>query len=299
VRNLVLACALVALSPGAASAVGPARGLAHQKSIYADATDAALRRPEGVACDPGGAVIVADSGNSRLVTYTWKDGTLDGGTPVRLAQLQYPTRVQIDSKGFVWVLERRSRRVVKVDAKGDFAGYLEPKGATTTPVSVAAFRLDPKDGAVLLDLAAGRVLLVAPDGKVERELPLPAGASGVADVAVDGAGRIYVLDAVAAALWAAEPGAKELKPLGKGLKDVMSFPTYLAPDGRGRLWVVDQNGNAVVRIGSDGGFQARELAMGWSDGALYYPGQLCLTAAGDLVVADRDNNRVQIFSQGR
>jgi sugar lactone lactonase YvrE len=110
---------------------------------------------------------------------------------------------------------------------------------------------------------------------------------------------VFVLDAVTASLFAAEPGGKEFKPLGKPLKDVMSFPVYLAIDDHGRLWVVDEHGNALVRLGADGSFQARELAMGWTDGMLYYPGQICVTPNGDVVVADRDNNRVQIFSTGR
>src|SRR6185369_3023916 len=119
-------------------------------------------------------------------------------------------------------------RIVRVDAKGAFAGYLEPRGGTSA-VTPAAFKLDASDNAYVLDLAGKRVVVVAPDGKVERELPLPH-ASGIMDVAVDASGWIYILDAVWAILFAAEKRAKSFEPLGARLTELISFPTYLTAD---------------------------------------------------------------------
>lgn len=295
-RPTTLLLAALAGAPAAALAAG-GRAITHERSIYLDAADVPLRAPEGVACDERGTVVVADTGNARLVLYTWKDGALDGGTAVKLPQLQHPVRVQIDGKGFVLALDRRTRRVVKVDAQGSPAGFLEPKGAAA-PVTVTAFKLDAADNAYLLDGAGGRVVVLAPDGRVSRELPLPKGAAAVTDVAVDAGGKIYVVDAVSATVYAADPGAKAFAPLATAQKEMLGFPGYLAVD-HGRLWVVDQNGGALVRLGVDGAFQARELALGWSDGTLRYPAQLCLTSAGDVIVADRANDRVQIFALPR
>ena len=259
----------------------------------------ALRSPEGVACDDHGALVVADTGNARLLTFRWKDGALDSGAQVRLAQLPYPVRVQIDSKGFVLALDRRAKRIVRVDAKGAFAGYLEPQGASSGPVTPAAFKLDAADRAYVLDVVAAKVFVVSPEGRVTRELPLPKGASGITDVAVDSGGQIYVVDAVTAVVFAAGASATAFQPLSKGLKEMISFPTYLTADNRGKLYLVDQNGSGIVRLGVDGSFQGRELAMGWSDGAVYYPAQLCINSGGDVFLADRNNNRVQIFATPR
>ena len=289
----LVAAVLPALAVGA-----PQRGFTHEKSIFADAADQALKNPEGVACDDRGALVVADTGNARLLTYTWKDGSLDGGAQVRLPQLPYPVRLQIDSKGFVYVLDRKARRIGKVDAKGAFAGYVDPKGASGTVMTVA-FKLDPADNLYLLDVAGGRVLVLAPDGAIQRELPLPAGVRAVTDVAAESGGRIFVVDAPSATLYVAEPQDKEFRPLTKSMKELLGFPGYLAADNRGKLWVVDQNGGSVVRLGNDGSFQGRELALGWADGALQYPGQVCVTSGGEVFVADRNNNRVQIFAMPR
>jgi hypothetical protein len=186
---------------------------------------------------------------------------------------------------------------VRVDAKGEFAGYLEPRGATS-PVTPAAFKIGPGDAVYILDVVAGRVVVVGGDGRVEREIALPRPAE-ITDLAADASGRIYVVDAVKARVFSAEKGALAFEPLGDSLKEVMSFPIYLASDGRGKLYVVDQNGNAVVRLGVDGKFLGRELAMGWTEGTVYYPAQLCLNSQGDAFLADRNNNRVQVFATPR
>jgi hypothetical protein len=289
--------ALAAALPAVALGAPGARGLNHQRTIYTDAAEVPLRNPEGVACDDRGAVVVADTGNARLLTFKWRDGSLDGGTQVKLPQLSYPVRVQIDTKGNVLALDRRSKRIVKVDERGAYAGFLDPKGASGA-VAVAAFKLDPADNAYLLDLAAARVLVVSPDGAITREVPLPKGARGITDVAAETGGKIFVVDGPSATVYAAEPSDKAFKAVSPSLKEMISFPVYLAAD-HGKLWVSDQNGHAVVRLGNDGSFQGRELALGWADGGLQYPGQLCVTAAGDVIVADRANNRVQIFALPR
>jgi sugar lactone lactonase YvrE len=293
----MLALAAVAALPAAALAA-PARGFTFERGIFADAADVALRSPEGVACDDRGAVIVADTGNARLLTYTWREGSLDGGAQVKLTQLPYPVRLQIDSKGFLYVLDRKARRIGKVDAKGAFAGYVEPKGASGN-VTVVAFKLDAADNVYLLDVSGARVLVLAPDGKLAREVPLPTGVQAVTDVAAETGGKIFIVDAPSATLYVAEPQDKAFKPLTASMKSVLGFPGYLVADNRGKLWVVDQNGGAVVRLGNDGSFQGRELALGWADGALQYPGQVCVTAGGEVFVADRNNNRVQIFAMPR
>lgn len=292
-----LLLALAAL-PGAARAAPASAGLRLQRTVYTDGADVQLRRPEGVACDDRGALVVADTGNARLLVYSFKDGTLDGGTQVKLSQLPYPVRVQIDSKGFVLALDRRARKIVKVDAKGAFAGYVEMKGGSGAPVTPAAFKLDASDNVYVLDIVAGRVVVVSQEGRITRELPLPQ-AAGITDVAVDSGGRVYLVDSVTATVFAAEPSAKAFQPLSKSLKEMISFPTYLTPDNRGKLYLVDQNGNGIVRLGTDGAFLGRELAIGASEGSVYYPGQLCLTADGDVFLADRDNNRVQVFALPR
>jgi sugar lactone lactonase YvrE len=301
VRTLSTTAVLIAIAaaiPGAASAAAPGgAGLRYQRAIYSDLAEVALRNPEGVACDDKGALVIADTGNARLLTFSWKDGALEGGTQVKLAQLPYPVRVQIDSKGFVFALDRRARRIVKIDAKGAFAGYVEPQGATS-PVTPASFKIGPGDAMYVLDVAAHKALVLNSDGRVTRELPLPK-AGGITDIAADSAGRMFLVDGVSATVFAADPGANAFQAISPSMKEMISFPNYLTSDNRGKLYLVDQNGNAVVRVGVDGTFLGRELAMGWNEGGVYYPQQLCINGEGDVFLADRNNHRIQIFVMPR
>jgi hypothetical protein len=60
--------------------------------------------------------------------------------------------------------------------------------------------------------------------------------------------------------------------------------------------VVDQNGSGIVILGLDGSFRGRQLRMGWKDGFLRYPSQLCIDDRGNVFIADRGNNRVDVFT---
>lgn len=291
---------VLALVLAAAPRTGRAEGVAfvHDTTIFNDAKEVPFRAPEGVGCTEAGYLVVADTGGGRLVTFSFKEGKLAGGDEIKLSQLTEPLRVQVTSKGDVLALDGKTRKIVRVGASGGYAGALEPKGiddaAAVVPV---AFKLDGNDNVYLLDAAGRRVLMMDPSGAVSNVVQLPKEAGTVMDVAADAAGALYAVDAVGASVWTAEKGAKVFKPLVQGMKDRMSFPTYILVS-RGRIFLVDQNGSGIVILGVDGSYQGRQLSIGWSDGLVNYPAQLCMTEKGFAFVADRFNNRVQVFSTG-
>ncbi len=291
--------AALALLAAATRASADAVALTPATSIYEDDKNRPLREPEGVACTDGGRFVVADTGNGRLLEFAYTNRTVSGGAETRLPQLPYPTRVQIDSKGNLLVLDRKLRRIGRVDAKGAFGGYVEFRSASSSDgVVPGAFKLDGSDNLYVLDLAKLEVLVADSSGNVTRRLALPRDGAAFTDVAVDPAGTVYVVDAARGTLWSAAKSDTAFTVLAKGLKEYASFPDYLVAR-RGRLFVVDQNGHGLVVLGNDGSYQGRQLSIGWNDGLLYYPGQLCVSEQGEAYVADRQNNRVQIFRTSR
>jgi hypothetical protein len=292
-RRALSFIAVVALLVAAGAARAESLAFSHAGTVYLDATGGRLKAPEGVACTDSGRFVVADTGNARLLVYNAKDGKIGGGTEIKLPQLQYPLRVQIDSKGNVLAFDSKTRKIVKVDANGAFGGNLDLQGAAGE-LKLAAFKLDATDNVVALDLAGRRVLVADAAGKVTREVPLPEGAVAT-DVAIDGSGTVYAIDPVGGTLWSAGRDAASFTALVKKLQDLMSFGMYVTA-WQGKIIVVDQNGSGLVILGPDGGFLGRRLSIGWTDGLVNYPAQVCLQSTGLAFVADRFNNRVQLFN---
>ncbi len=294
-RTSRITVALLALLAGAGRARADAFPLTPAATIYADDKSQPLLQPEGVGCTPAGRLVVADTGNGRLLEFTWRDGAPSGGAAVKLTELPYPARVRLDSKGNVLVLDRKLRRIARLGPDRALAGWVDAKvGDAADRALVGAFDVGPSDEVAVLDLATSTVVVVDASGAATRRLALPGDGAVFTDVAVDAAGTIYAIDPVKGAIWSAARSAQAFSPLAKGLKEYASFPASLVAS-RGRLLAVDQNGNGVVLLGADGTYQGRQLGMGWGDGLVYYPAQLCL-GDGFAVLADRGNNRVQIFS---
>ena len=297
-RASVLFGALIAAALFAAPARAAETQLVHASTAYGDSAGKALKSPEGIACSEDGRVVVADTGNGRLVTYQFKNGALEGGTAVKLDGVDSPVRVELDSKGAVLALDRKSRRLVRVGADGK-AGVVELKGVpAATGFVPVAFKLDRSDNLYVLDIASARIVVASGEGTFQRQLELPKGAL-VTDIAVDARGVVYAVDAKAAIVYSAQKGAPSLKPMGASLKGYMNFPAYVTASSRGGLVLVDRNGNGLVQLGPDGSYKGRQLSIGAADGFLNYPEQICVTSRGEIFVADRGNHRAQAFVAGK
>jgi hypothetical protein len=59
---------------------------------------------------------------------------------------------------------------------------------------------------------------------------------------------------------------------------------------------LDRNGSAIVVLGQDWSFLGRISGMGWKEGLLSYPSQMCINSRGEIFVADTNNHRIQIFA---
>lgn len=260
-------------------------------SAYTDVAGMGLLEPEGVGCNKTSAV-VSDTGRGRLVRFTLEGGAVKPGAEFRLSQLAYPQRVRLNSLGDLYVVDGKTRRILRLKPDGELRAVVEPAGVWL-PKSIA---LDDKDNLYVLDAANNRVVVVGDDGVVRKQLPYPEAGGFFSDVAVNFQGTIFLLNSVAGSLYSAPQDAAAFTLLVKGLKDYVSFPTALAVE-RKHIFVVDQNGSGLVILGLDGSFQGHKLKMGWKEGELRYPSDICLDANGNVFIADRGNNRVQVFTR--
>ncbi len=291
-RYVVLASMSLAAAGGSYAA--EAVKFKQMAPIYVDGKGAAIRQPEGVACR-GNALVVADTGNGRLLRYTITGDAWAPGGEIVLLQLPSPIRVDVNSKGEIFALDGASRKIVRIAPSGDFLGYVAPAGDVEGAVVPRSLRLDGQDNLYLLDVFSARVLVLDPSGKFQREIPFPKGYGFFSDLAVDAGGNVYLLDSVGKRVYKAVKNASEVVPLTGSLEEEAYFPASIVIDRQGVIFLVDQNGSGVVLLGPDGSFRGRRLSMGWKDGFLRYPAQMCVTENGTAFIADRGNNRIDGF----
>lgn len=293
--RLFVLCSVLLLgcfAAGPALGAGPAK-LKFAQSVYDDGKETGLKYPESVACTDD-LLIVADTGNNRLVKYTFSNRTAKAIEPEM--PVISPIAVQINSKGEVYVLDGRDRRIRIFNPDGTEKGVLSPRGSPVSrKLTPRSFKIDQQDNVHILDLADGVVLVLDAGGAYLRHVPFPGEAGFFSDLAVDGQGNIYLVDSTEVAVYRAEAEAEGFSLLSRGLKEYANFPTGIAVDQSGIIYLVDKHGGSLVMLNRDGSFLGHKFGYGWKDSQFYYPSQLCISKGGTFLIADRGNSRVQIF----
>ena len=268
----------------------------HLVSMYADDQGAGLNLPEGVACGVNGQVVVGDTGNDRLVRFTYVDKAVSGGSVIKLPELSAPSRVQLNSKGEIYALDAKQRRIVHLSPEGEFKDVLAFEGSPPpSTILLNSFAIDPADNIYALDVSSGRVLVLDAKGQFYKALPFPGDIGFGSDLAVDAAGDVLLLDSIKRRMFFADNEAKAFAPLGGDLSESLStMPTSLTTS-KGSTFVVEGIGSSIVSFRRDGSFMARQLSPGWAEGSLNHPSQMCINDKDEVFIADRDNSRIQVF----
>ncbi|HTP05814.1 MAG TPA: NHL repeat-containing protein [Nitrospirota bacterium] len=298
-KNIVLIAILLLPVPAMSAEVMQLR---HVASIYTgetgtgrEAAQIKINQPEGVACSNKSLLLVSDTANGRLQPYTVQDdGTIKPG-PGSEIKVPYPMHVRLNSKGDIFVLDGKQRKILRLNAAGELKGNFEPEGVPEPGTWIPKnFAIGTDDTVYILDVFSSRVLVVSAEGKFQRQIGLPTADGFFSDLAVDPQGRIFILNSVTATVYTAGPDEKAFSALTKGLKDYVTFPTALTADKQ-YIYIVDQFGSGIVVLGKDGSFKGRKLRLGWKEGELHYPSDICLNEKGEVFIADRGNNRVQMY----
>lgn len=268
--------------------------LKHFGTLYVGRGEMGFNRPEGVACR-NGFLVIADTGNKQLVRFKLEGQALSPENVIPLPETS-PREVQLDTQGNIYVLDAKTRRVLKLTADGASQGALKIKGMVDDKLIPKSFRIDNQGNLYLLDIFSNRVVIAGPDQAFIRQIRFPEKFGFFSDLAVNGQGDIFLLDGVKADVYVAAAGSDKFTRLTQGLKEFINYPTNISLDERGIIYLSDQNGSGLVLIGKDGSFLGRKLTAGWDEGQLEYPAQTCINGQDQLFIADRDNSRVQMFS---
>jgi uncharacterized protein (TIGR03437 family) len=297
------------------------------------ATSALLNAPRGIAID-GASVYIADSGNERIrrvlngtISTVTGNGVAsfsgDGG-PARSAALNNPYGVAIGAAGRLYISDINNERIrvvsvsdgtITTAAGGNPATYFGDGGPAInaglwSPQGLAVdgggniYFADTNNNCVR-KIAGGIITTVAGTGVAgfsgDGGPATAAQLNSPHFVAVDAAGTLYIADTFNNKIRRVSGGTIQTVP-ATGL----IFPNQLAIDPAGNLYVADRGNNRVVKLsGNVMTVVAGSGIAGFSgDGGpataamLSGPRGVTLDAAGNLFIADSDNNRIRVVSNG-
>lgn len=250
---------------------------------------AIFRGPDGIALDLSGNLYVADADNFSIRKVTPKGavttiagngimGYRDG--PAGLAMFGYPTGIAVDSNGILYVADRRTHTIRKITPEGGVStlagnghtGYADGKGTKARLKEPIALAVTPGGTVYVSDSGNNAIRRITPDGAVET---------------VAG-GRMS--------------GYRD----GSGKEAMFSWPTGIAMDARGNIYVCDSNNNKIRRITPEGSVStvAGGLVPGFLDGwglvaGFNFPTGVAADGLGNLYVADSGNNRIRKITYGK
>jgi uncharacterized protein (TIGR03437 family) len=300
------------------------------------ATQAVLNTPTGIAVN-NGSLYIADQGNSRIRQVSQGTITTVAGSGIPSysgdglaaigAGLSGPTAVALDSSTDLYIADTSNQRVRLVGPTGvisTFAGDGQSNGfggegdaATLIPLdSPQGVATDNAGNVYVADTDHNRVIQVDGSGNTHTVAgtgtPSPFALNGPLGMAVDSNGNLYIADnrnhrvemlsAAGAISTVAGSGTNGFSgDGGPALSAELSYPSAVAVDSSGNLYIADTGNNRIRVVLPDAtiatiagtGIGAYNADSGVAlDVALYNPAGVAVDSQGNVWIADTGNNRV-------
>ena len=261
-------------------------------SVDGTISAATFNFPQGVAVDGSGNVYVADTDNHAIRKITpagvvttlagtaGNQGSADGTGPA--ATFYLPQGVAVDGDGTTYVADSYNATIRKITQEGvvtTLAGTAKNWGSVDGTISAATFAF-------------------------------PWG------VAVDGSGNVYVVDAQNSTIRMITPGGvvttlagtagNNGSDDGTGTAASFAFPTGIAVDGAGNVYVADSGNSTIRKITPEGVVTTlagtarnRGSADGTGAGASFTsPYGIAVDGSGNVFVADTENSTIRKIAPG-
>jgi sugar lactone lactonase YvrE len=262
-----------------------------------------LRRPSGVGVDSQGNIHVADTGKHRVVVFddNGQFVTLYGETGDAPLQLQDPIDVAVAPTGRSFVIDKTSSKMVIYDDGVPVdAVIFTDEAPTSVTIADDELLVTTESGVVVGDLDGNFQTGYVKRGKEPGSFDRPAG------VAVGEDGTLYLADSLNYRVQAISSEGVPLWQYGEPIPpgEAIMFedesrkfglPASIAIGENGLLYVVDGTNSEIVVLDTTGEYQETWGNVGHDDGFFYYPEGIDYWD-GKLVIADKFNDRVQVFA---
>jgi DNA-binding beta-propeller fold protein YncE len=269
-----------------------------------------VEKPLGVAVSLDGSRLYAtQSGTTAAAFVLDRDGRKIGELkppPGKPGTYHVPVYLAVDpTSGDVYVGDRAAGAVYIYDSAGTYRSTFTPKGKVGkfSPLGLAV----DKDGTLYVadvaDVAPSghRILVFSKDGTLVKTLGK--GKLNYPNAIVPGAqGEIYVADSNNGRVIVFERSGTLTTLLARGIGDGdLGLPRGMAVDDKGRLFVVDTT-DQMVRVFTTAKTPTGPPAyvgafgdQGRENGTFLFPNGLATDTRGRIYVADRENNRIQVW----
>lgn len=216
-----------------------------------------LSKPSGVAVDGAGNVIIADTGNNRIVEVPLVNGTLTNSAQTTIVassdtisstKLSSPTGVSIDAQGDLFISDTSNSRIVYVPFNGNWQLSLASVlGSNLT--SPLATTVDPSGNLYVADSGSGQIYELPPPFSSGVQKLVAVGYSTPSALATDASGSLFVVDQGAGTVLRIPSVSGALDPnsaieVGFGIAD----PYGVAVDPTGNIYVTDGTKAAAYQV---------------------------------------------------
>jgi len=265
-----------------------------------------LNRPWHIALDPAGNVYVADQNNSRVVKFS-PDGTFltmwgrnggDGSAGSGDGEFNVVTGIVVDHAGAVYVGDYSNHRIQKFSGTGTFLGKWGRNGGNGSAGSgpgefsqPAGLAVDAAGCIYVGEFGNGRVQKFDGDGNLLHSWATAAGHA----VAVDGGGRVYLMNYQANTVWQYTWSSAAGTYQQTATWPVAGNPGGFCVDDAGTLYVAETWGSRVRRFSPDGTELTQWGSGGSGNGQFNIPCGVVVGSDGMVYVSDTGNNRIQQF----
>lgn len=307
--------------------------LAAAGTITGQFGDMPLLTPRTLAIGPNGERVIADTGNHRVVVLDAGGALLttfgslcrlgegeaggcvdpDGAGPLALGDGQFnePWGIAVAADGTIYVADTWNGRIQVFDMNGTFLrkwGYFNTTDGTLgDPLALFGPRgiaVDSQGNVLVADTGNKRILQFTPAGELIRQV----GGGGVqlgmfeepTDVAVDPRdGSVFVADAWNRRIQKLDSNLQALAewPVSSWGSQHLYYKPYITVAGNGDVYISDPENFRILVYNSAGGIKAAFGNFGTENNRFALPNGLAWdSTTNQLLVADADNQRIQLFT---
>ncbi len=300
------------------------------------AAQAHLNGPFDLAFDGAGNLFFADtfnhcvrrvdagSGRIHTVAGTGQPGFSGDGGAATQACLNEPYGIALDRAGNLFIVDRRNRRVRRVDARSGVistlaeARLVEPNDVCVDHEEQRLFIADVAGHVVqAIDLGAGSMTTVAGTGEARRDgdggPAVAAALHGPRAVAVAADGALLILERNGNVLRRIDPEAGLIATIagtgargyagdgGPAIAATFGAPKELGIDRDGGLLIVDTENHVIRRIDPNSGIVvtiAGNGRHGGGEASLARPHGVAVGPDGAIYIGDTENHRICKLERG-